>query len=118
IQSSAAAFPRHQQGIALFVALIAMVVLSIAGIALVRSVESTNTVATNIAFRQGSIGPVNQAIEVAIDGLFKSKTIVQTANNPGLGYYALLQPGEKTSGVPAVLAGEYRAGGRGEPGGG
>ena len=99
---------RHQQGVALFVALIGMVLLSLAGIALVRSIDTTTSVASNIAFRQGSIGPVNLAIEEAIDKLFKSKTItVQSKDNAGLGYYALLQPGEKPNGVPDVLAGDY-----------
>jgi len=99
---------RHQQGVALFVALIGMVLLSLAGIALVRSIDTTTSVASNIAFRQGSIGPVNQAIEEAIDKLFKSKTIaLQNVNNKALGYYALLQPGEKPNGVPDVLAGDY-----------
>ncbi len=87
---------------ALFVALIAMVMLSLAGIALVRSIDTTNSVATNIAFRQGSIGPVNAAIEAAVDALFKSKTIaLQNIDNKPLGYYALLQPAEAPNGVPA-----------------
>jgi len=103
-----AAAPGRQRGVALFVALIAMVLLSLAGIALVRSVDTTMSVAGNIAFRQGSIGPVNQAIEEAIDKLFKSKTIaLQNQDNPGLGYFALLQPSEKPNGVPDVLAGDY-----------
>ena len=63
---------RRQQGIALFVALISMVVLSLAGIALVRSVDTTNSVAANIAFRQASVGPVSEAIELAIFKLFKT----------------------------------------------
>ena len=99
---------RHQRGVALFVALIGMVLLSLAGIALVRSVDSTTAVASNIAFRQGSVGPVNLAIEQAIDKLFKTKTItLQNIHNTGLGYYALLQPSEHANGVPDVLAGDY-----------
>lgn len=99
---------RRQQGVALFVALIAMVLLSLAGIALVRSVDTTSSVASNIAFRQGSIGPVNRAIEEAIDALFKSKLIVnQDANDVANGYFAALQPAETATGVPAALAGDY-----------
>jgi type IV pilus assembly protein PilX len=99
---------RRERGIALFVALIAMVLLSLSGIALVRSVDTTNSVAGNIAFRQGSIGPVNKAIEMAINDLFKAKTIaLQNVNDLGHGYYAILQPGESANGVPAVLAGDY-----------
>jgi len=107
IRSLSASTPRQQQGIALFVALISMVILSLAGIALVRSVDTANSVAGNIAFRQGSIGPINQQIEVAIDKLFKAKTIVQTLDDTANGYYALLQPGEKPNGLPLALAGDY-----------
>jgi len=97
----------HQRGVALFVALIAMVILSLAGIALVRSIDTSSSVVGNIAFRQGSIGPINEAIEVANNALFKAKTINQLADAPALGYYAELQLGEKPNGVPAVLAGDY-----------
>ncbi|MEO8345346.1 MAG: hypothetical protein ABI607_06580 [Betaproteobacteria bacterium] len=99
---------RRQQGVALFVALIAMVLLSLAGVALVRSVDTTNSVATNIAFRQASIGPINAAVEAAVNDLFKAKNIVsQNVNDPAFGYYALLQGGEAANGVPAILAGDY-----------
>ncbi len=98
---------RQQQGVALFVALIAMVILSLAGLALVRSIDTTSSVVGNIAFRQGSIGPINQAIEVANNALFKAKTINQLADDTTQGYYAELQLGEKSNGVPAVLAGDF-----------
>jgi type IV pilus assembly protein PilX len=99
---------RQQRGVVLFVALIAMVLLSLAGVALVRSVDTSNSIAGNIAFRQGSIGPINTAIEMAIDGIFKSKSIaLLNQNNISQGYYALLQPGEQPNGIPDVLAGDY-----------
>jgi len=100
-------FPQRQRGVALFVALISMVLLSIAGIALVRSVDTTSGVAGNIAFRMGSTGPVNQAVEDAIDKLFRSRTILQNIDQAGLGYYATLQLGETNNGIPAVLTGDY-----------
>jgi len=99
---------RHQRGVALFVALIAMVILSLAGLALVRSVDTTSSIASNIAFRQGSIGPTNEAIESAEGNLFKAAVpIVQTADDLLHVYYSSLQPGEKPNGVPAVLFGDY-----------
>ena len=100
----------RQRGIALFVALIGMVLLSLAGIALVRSVDTTSSVATNIAFRQASVGPVSNAIENAVYNMFKAPValrIGQNVHNPARGYYALLQPLEKPNGVPDVLAGDY-----------
>jgi len=91
--------------------LIAMVLLSLAGIALVRSVDTTTSVASNIAFRQGSVGPINQAIEDAIWNLFRSPPphviSLQNQNDVAHGYFAILQPGEQANGVPNVLAGDY-----------
>jgi hypothetical protein len=52
-------FPRRQRGIVLFVALIAMLLLSLAGIALMRSVDTSLGVAGNLGFRHASIAPVN-----------------------------------------------------------
>ena len=100
--------PRSQAGVVLFVALIAMVILSLAGVALVRSVDSSTAVAGNLAFRQASIAPVNQAIEEAVDALFKTRTITSTvAPDLARNYYSSLQAGEKPNGVPLVLAGNY-----------
>ena len=99
---------RNQQGVALFVSLVAMVLLSLASAAVIRAVETSTSVTRNVAFRQGSIGPVSHAIEAAVDALFKSKTIaLQTVNDPAHGYFALLQPAENSNGVPDLLAGDY-----------
>ena len=92
----------------MFIALIGMTVLMLAAVALVRSVDTGTSVAGNLAFRQASIAPVNEAIEEAVNALFKAKTIAsQIADDTAHGYYASLQGGEKANGVPAVLAGDY-----------
>lgn len=99
--------PRRQRGVVLFVALIAMVILSLAGVALMRSIEVSSGVAGNLAFRQASIVAVNEAIEQSVNTIFKAKTIpTQTANHMPSRYYASIQAGEK-NGVPDVLAGDY-----------
>jgi hypothetical protein len=98
----------RQRGVVLFVALIAMVVLSLAGVALIRSVDTTGSVAGNLAFRQASVAPLNLAMEQAVDALFLSKTIANpTVDLPAQRYFASLQAGEKLNGVPDVLAGQY-----------
>lgn len=100
--------PRRQRGVALFVALIAMLLLSLAGVALMRSVDTTTGVAGNLGFRQSSAAPVNQAIEYAIKAVFKDKPpISQVVDNAAANYFAELQPGESKNGVPALLAGDY-----------
>jgi type IV pilus assembly protein PilX len=59
-----------QRGVVLFIALIVMVVMSLAAIALMRSVDTTTAVIGNLAFRQSSILPANFAVEDAASGLF------------------------------------------------
>jgi Tfp pilus assembly protein PilX len=54
-----------QRGVVLFIALIALVALSLAGIALYRSVESGNTVAGNLAFRQATLQASDHGVEAA-----------------------------------------------------
>jgi hypothetical protein len=60
----------HQRGVVLFIALIVMVAMSLAAIALMRSVDTTSAVIGNLAFRQASILPANYGIEDAAAGLF------------------------------------------------
>ncbi len=61
----------HQRGVVLFIALIVMVAMSLAAIALMRSVDTTSAVIGNLAFRQASILPANYGLEDAAAGLFK-----------------------------------------------
>jgi len=60
----------RQRGVVLFIALIVMVAMSLAAVALVRSVDTTSQVIGNLAFRQASILPANLAIEAATQSLF------------------------------------------------
>ena len=98
----------RQQGVELFIALIAMVILSLGGIALVRSMDAGTSVAGNLAFRQVSVVAVNRAIEDAVYKIYKSATpIITAADDPANNYFAELQPGEMSDGTPAVLSGNY-----------
>ncbi len=60
----------NQRGVVLFIALIVMVAMSLAAIALIRSVDTTTTVIGNLGFRQASILPANFAVEDAAAGIF------------------------------------------------
>lgn len=98
----------RQDGVVLFIALIAMVILSLGGVALVRSMDAGTSVAGNLAFRQASVVAVNRAVEDAVWKIYKSGApIVTTADDLPNNYYASLQPGEKPDGTPGVLAGNY-----------
>ena len=92
----------------LFVALIAMLLLSLAGIALMRSVDTNMGVAGNLGFRHATIAPVNEALDEAVRIMFKTTAVpVKTADFPAQNYFAQIQPGESKNGVPALLQGDY-----------
>ena len=103
--SPAKGHPR-ERGIVVFVALIAMAVLSLAAVALIRAVDTNTSVAGNLAFRQAANALINTAVEKAADDLFYAQTIVDTTNNDlAHNFYATIQGGEAATGVPAVLQG-------------
>jgi type IV pilus assembly protein PilX len=86
---SAGSAIRRQQGVVLMIALIVLVVMTIAGIALVRSVDTGNLVAGNLAFKQGATLAADAGTESAISWLNPlngSGTLYQ--NDISNGYYA------------------------------
>ena len=100
--------PARQKGVVVFVALIAMLVLTLAGLSLVRAVDTGGSVAANVAFRTASIVAANHAIEEAVFNLFKSPTpIAPNTDDPARHYFSSLQINELTDGTPDVLAGTY-----------
>src|SRR5271166_4374168 len=68
--SAAPSLPTRQRGVVLFIALIVMVVMSLAALGLIRSVDTTTQVLGNLALRQAAIMPANYAVEDAAAGLF------------------------------------------------
>lgn len=87
-------FKQKQQGVVLFFALIALVVMSLAAVALIRSVDSNSLIAGNLSFKQSSILSADRGVEDAITWL-KLKQGVLTVPPPFLnadsvadGYYA------------------------------
>lgn len=61
---------RRERGVVLFIALLVMVALSLAGIALLRSADTAVTVAGNLAFKQAAAAAVDRSIERAVKALF------------------------------------------------
>ena len=105
-----AAPPARQRGVVLFIALIVMVALSLAAIALIRSVDTTTTVIGNLAFRQASILPANMAVEEAAAALFQDADIAHViripdrdSNLPAENYFAFWQNSDDARGIPAQL---------------
>jgi type IV pilus assembly protein PilX len=77
----------HQRGVVLFVALIVLVAMSLAGISMMRSVDAGNKIAGNLANRQGATHAAEFAFEQAIAQL---RTLTSTGaaseDSAGAGY--------------------------------
>jgi Tfp pilus assembly protein PilX len=80
-----------QKGLALLVALIVLVAMSLAGIALVRSVDTASLLAGNIAFRQGATLGADAGIEAARSYLMTALAGSLENNQLDAGYYATSQ---------------------------
>lgn len=99
----------HQKGVVLFIALIVLVAMTIAGIALVRSVDTTNLVAGNLAFKQGATLAADGGTEAAINWLTPlNGTLTLYTSDAAHGYYATSQEtldptnSRASAAVPAV----------------
>lgn len=68
-----------QRGVALFFTLIALVVMSLAAVALIRSVDTSTMIAGNLAFRQAGISSADAGIEAAVAWLSTTQATMQTA---------------------------------------
>jgi len=56
---------RAQRGVVLFIALIVLVAMSLAGIAIMRSVDTGNLISGNVAFKQGTLASADRGIDTA-----------------------------------------------------
>jgi type IV pilus assembly protein PilX len=72
---------RAQRGVVLFIALLVMVALSLAGIALIRSVDTATIVSGNLAFKQAAASAVDRGFEQAVEALFLNPVIADKQNN-------------------------------------
>ena len=80
----------EQRGMVLFIALMVMTALGLAGIALIRSTDTGTTVAGNLALKQASIAAVDRAVESAVDALWYG-TMDRTVDHPDRNYYACVR---------------------------
>jgi len=57
---------RHQQrGVSLVIALISLIAMTLAGLALIRAVDTTNLISGNLAFRQATLHTTDVGVETA-----------------------------------------------------
>lgn len=79
---------RAQRGISLLFALMALVVISLAAVALVRSVDTSALVIGNLGFKQDATSAASQAAEQAVAYLTTNSGTTLHTDQPGSGYYA------------------------------
>lgn len=79
----------RQQGIVLFFALIALVIMSLAAVALIRSVDTNTIIAGNLASKQAAVTSADSGVETAINWMSGvSDTAVFNTDDAAKGYYA------------------------------
>lgn len=71
----------RERGVVLFVALIALVVMSLAAVALIRSVDTTTLIAGNLAFKQNATSSGDSGMEAAVTWL-KTTSGAQGTKDP------------------------------------
>lgn len=85
----------RQRGVVLFVALIALLVMSLAAVALIRSVDTNTMIAGNLALRQSALTSSDRGAETAMNWL-EEKALANLADldadNSAEGYYATYFP--------------------------
>jgi Tfp pilus assembly protein PilX len=95
-----------QRGVVLFFALMALLAMSLAAVALIRSVDTSTLIAGNLSFKQSTAASANTGIEAAItwlDGIEAANIALNVASNTAHpfnrtalavnpGYYSHLDP--------------------------
>ena len=78
-----------QTGVVLFLAMIALVVMSLAAVALIRSVDTNSMITGNLAYKQTAAISSSYGIESMVDALGPMPLTYGDANDAANGYYAL-----------------------------
>jgi type IV pilus assembly protein PilX len=80
---------KQQQGVVLFIALIALVVMSLAAVALIRSVDTSTIIAGNLSSKQSATTSADSGVETAIAWMASLPDLtVLNADNAAQGYYS------------------------------
>lgn len=98
----------RQRGASLLIALIALVALSLGAMALIRSVDTGNVIAGNLAFRQSALQTTDVGIEKAFADLNTIVTTSLEANWPasctgGACKYYTLRQAVDSRGIPTTI---------------
>ncbi len=92
----------RERGVVLLVALIVLVAMSLAGVGLMRSVDTNTLIAGNLANKQTTLQAVDAGIEAAFDAVFARVGANTTGVLVANGYYPVLQA-LAADGTPAAV---------------
>jgi Tfp pilus assembly protein PilX len=92
----------RERGVILFVTLIAMLMMMIAGIALVRSFDSSLVMSGNLAFKRDLVNQGERGIYTAVTWLNSTTDATRQANSLGNNYSATMLPSD-SHGIPTAL---------------
>jgi len=86
---------RRQRGVTLFIALIVLVAMTMAAVAMMRSVDTSTVVAGNIGFRQSAVNAADQGVQTAFAWLGATVTTPAiTSDDAANGYSSSVGAGE------------------------
>ena len=80
---------QKQSGVVLFIAMIALVVMSLAAVALIRSVDTNNLIAGNLSYKQTAAASSSFGVESMANQLGIKLLTYSEASDPTNGYYAV-----------------------------
>jgi len=103
IKSPAALRAHRVRGVSLIYVLMALVVLSLASVALVRSVDTATVVLGNLGFKQDATSASDVAARKALDWLQANKASLDADAVDGTGYYATSKQGLDVTGQQSQL---------------
>ena len=99
----------RQSGVSLIIAMIAVIAMTLAGLALMRAVDTSNIVSGNLAFRQATLNATDVGVETSLSNLATILSTSIDANYPAgcavgaCSYYPIRQVAVNTAGVPTVI---------------
>lgn len=92
--------PARQEGVVIFIALIALVIMSMVGISMVRQMSSGQQIIGNLAFKQAATALTDQATEQVLSDLLKPEiTSLKLDQNAAINGYLSEAQGFKNDGT-------------------
>jgi Tfp pilus assembly protein PilX len=82
--------PRAERGVVLLIALIVLVAMTLAGLGMMRSLDTGTIVAGNIGYREAAVATADTGVEAARTWLLANSNSLN-ADNPAAGYYSTRQ---------------------------